>query len=192
MSNTTDGPVLEEWLGQILVKGEWIDYARGTEAASREWQAANTDNRRVVDWIYKERVLIPSTNTRPPRRTDMSDTPTFNGYANQPSLDFELWTANTQVIYETIHAFGTVMLQRVPSMTPQTLGVNIKDNVRTLIDMAQKGERLRFLGWGDQIDLPQRPLATALLQMAAEIGMENYHLINEVDIGESWRETLTS
>jgi hypothetical protein len=121
----------------------------------------------------------------------MADEPTFNGYANQPSLDFETWTANTEVIYHVIENYGRVLLQRVPSMTPQTLGVNIKTEVRTLIDMAQKGEKLRHLGWADHLDLPQEPLRKALLEMAADIGMENYHLIDEADIGDSWIETLT-
>jgi hypothetical protein len=53
-----EGYVLEEYLGQILVEGRWLDYARGTEAASRRWQAADPKNRRVVDWIDKRKVIV--------------------------------------------------------------------------------------------------------------------------------------
>lgn len=47
----------ETFLGQIRVEGEWLDYARGHEAESRRWQAADPANRRVVDWISRE-ILI--------------------------------------------------------------------------------------------------------------------------------------
>jgi hypothetical protein len=51
----------EEFLGQIRHEGAWLDYARGTEAAAREWQQQDPANRRVVDWIYKENVIIEET-----------------------------------------------------------------------------------------------------------------------------------
>lgn len=57
----------EEWLGQIwsnlngTAEWGWRDYARGTEEQSRAWQAQDPTKRRVVDWIYKERVLVPPT-----------------------------------------------------------------------------------------------------------------------------------
>lgn len=54
------GYVAEEWLGQILIDGKWLDYARGTEDASRRWQASDPANRRVVDWIRKDKILIPA------------------------------------------------------------------------------------------------------------------------------------
>lgn len=50
--------VPEEFLGQILVDGKWADYSRGTEAAARRWQTADPANRRIVDWIYKERIIV--------------------------------------------------------------------------------------------------------------------------------------
>jgi len=50
---------LEEYLGQILVDGEWLDYARGTEAASRTWlKGRPAGEARVVDWIDKRKVLF--------------------------------------------------------------------------------------------------------------------------------------
>lgn len=54
--------VPEEWLGQIRTGPDapWEDYARGHEAESRRWQAADPANRRVVHWIGRK-VLIPET-----------------------------------------------------------------------------------------------------------------------------------
>ena len=50
----------ETYLGQIRHEGKWLDYARGTEASARSWQAEEPSDRRVVDWIKKEQVLIPA------------------------------------------------------------------------------------------------------------------------------------
>ena len=63
MSNRRPEHVPEEFLGQILVRNaegvdEWVDYSRGTEDAARRWQAEKPDTRRVVDWIYKERIIF--------------------------------------------------------------------------------------------------------------------------------------
>ncbi len=52
--------VPETFLGQILLDGRWVDYARGHEAESRTWQAGDPTRRRVVDWISRE-VLIANT-----------------------------------------------------------------------------------------------------------------------------------
>lgn len=52
------GWVPEEFLGQILRDGAWLDYARGTEDAARKWLASEpAGTARVVDWIDKGRVL---------------------------------------------------------------------------------------------------------------------------------------
>lgn len=51
----------EEFLGQILTDGQWVDYARGHEAESRTWQAADPKHRRVVDWINKSKVIVAPT-----------------------------------------------------------------------------------------------------------------------------------
>lgn len=50
----------ESFLGQILVDGTWLDYARGSEEDSRRWQQGDPTRRRVVDWIYTDRVIIPA------------------------------------------------------------------------------------------------------------------------------------
>lgn len=51
----------ETWLGQIRHQGRWMDYARGDEKSARRWHRQDPANRRVVDWIRKEQILIPST-----------------------------------------------------------------------------------------------------------------------------------
>ena len=56
---TREGWVPEEFLGQIWHEGRWLDYARGTEAASKAWCEQSPEDRRVVDWIWKERVIFP-------------------------------------------------------------------------------------------------------------------------------------
>lgn len=65
MSNANPDHVPETFLGQILVDGVWLDYSRGVESAARDWQALAPDTRRVVDWIYKERVIFPEPPTVP-------------------------------------------------------------------------------------------------------------------------------
>jgi hypothetical protein len=56
-----EGYVEETWLGQIWQDDQWMDYARGTEASSRRWQREDPENRRVVDWIRKENILVANT-----------------------------------------------------------------------------------------------------------------------------------
>ena len=53
--------VAETFLGQILIDGEWVDYARGQEAPARAWvQTYPAGTARVVDWIDKKKVLFES------------------------------------------------------------------------------------------------------------------------------------
>lgn len=59
----TDAYVPETFLGQILVDGQWLDYARGHEPQARAWQAEDPESRRVVDWIRKEQIQIPHTGS---------------------------------------------------------------------------------------------------------------------------------
>ena len=110
---------------------------------------------------------------------------TYGGYANQESYDFEVWTANNRELYDAILAYARECLRRVPGMTDQTLGANIKLNVREWVDMARKGEPIRNLGWGD--NLPVNVPAKLLLEMADDIG--DMSKVNEYDVGESWRES---
>lgn len=48
----------ETFLGQIKINGKWEDYARGTRAKAWNWQQADPANRRVVDWIYKDKIIF--------------------------------------------------------------------------------------------------------------------------------------
>ena len=57
--NREIAPDEEGWLGQILVDGKWMDYARGFEEESKRWQAADPVNRRIVHWISSE-ILVPA------------------------------------------------------------------------------------------------------------------------------------
>lgn len=52
----------ETHLGQIKIDGEWKDYARSTREEAVRWAEADPENRRVVDWIYKERILWPESS----------------------------------------------------------------------------------------------------------------------------------
>lgn len=47
----------DTYLGQILQDGEWNDYARGQRDETADWARRDPDERRIVHWIYKERVL---------------------------------------------------------------------------------------------------------------------------------------
>jgi len=49
----------ETFLGQILVDGEWLDYARGYELPARNWlKTQKPGTARVVDWIDKKKILF--------------------------------------------------------------------------------------------------------------------------------------
>lgn len=114
----------------------------------------------------------------------MSD---FNGYANQPSLDFEQHTANTYPVYAALRLFAGECLRRVPGMTSQTLGRNITDNARIIVEQANAGEPLRFLGWGDHIKIDQAS-ARHWVELGTVVGLNNWNQISETDVGDSWME----
>lgn len=47
----------KDWaLGQILVDGQWLDYARASYWESRRWAQADEANRRVVTYIGRDAV----------------------------------------------------------------------------------------------------------------------------------------
>ena len=51
--------VPREYLGQILIDGQWLDYARGTEEEARSWiKNYSVGEARVVDWIDKKKVIF--------------------------------------------------------------------------------------------------------------------------------------
>jgi membrane-bound inhibitor of C-type lysozyme len=49
----------ETWLGQILVDGEWVDYARGSSASATRWADEDPAARRVVYWTRKSVPVWP-------------------------------------------------------------------------------------------------------------------------------------
>lgn len=51
---------VETHLGQIRKAGVWMDYARGHKAESIAWAMGDRANRRVVDWIDKDRIIWPT------------------------------------------------------------------------------------------------------------------------------------
>jgi hypothetical protein len=108
----------------------------------------------------------------------------MNGYANGETFRFEVETANTFELYVPILAFAAECLRRVPGMTNQTLGVNIKLTVRGWVDMAQRGEPIRNIGW---LEGPVSIRPQTLLALAEHVG--DMARISEEDIGESWRES---
>lgn len=66
MSATSLEPALgvEGWLAQILLDGEWQDFARGYEQETKAWQRLKPESRRIVHWITRD-VLVDA--TRPVR-----------------------------------------------------------------------------------------------------------------------------
>lgn len=107
--------------------------------------------------------------------------PLWNGYANEQSYMFEVQTANTRDLYEAIRDYAADCLRRVPNMTPQTLGANIKLVVRGWVDDAQNGRPAYSPGWGpDHPDISRR----SLLDLAGQVG--DFSRVSEDDIGESW------
>jgi hypothetical protein len=97
--------------------------------------------------------------------------------------DFEQWLADHTLVRDTVHDYAADCLRRVPTMTPVTLGHNIRGDLRTLVIMAQDGETLRHIGWGDQITLPQESLRTELLRMVDDLG-PNWHLFDETRLAQ--------
>lgn len=110
---------------------------------------------------------------------------TWSGYASEETLRFEEYAPNVQAIYDALVALGAECLRRVPNMTTQTLGRNIKDNAQGVALMAAEGEPLRFLGWGDAIEIPESS-RRAWVELGETVG--DWHRLSEEDLGESWRE----
>lgn len=96
----------ESWLGQTLIDGEWLDFARGTERASRCWQAERPTERRVVDWIDKGKVLIPPTVEAEP---DPSVKVTLTGVVYAHEIPMTLGALRT--LDATAHATSYLVLR---------------------------------------------------------------------------------
>lgn len=109
------------------------------------------------------------------------------GFANRESHYFEIFSSNYPDLYEAILGYSQNLLRRVPSMTPQTFGYNIKSEVRMWIEQAMTGKPIYSLGWWDR---PIQVNPKTLIEMANTIGIDNYHKISEMDIANSWLETV--
>lgn len=106
----------------------------------------------------------------------------WNGYANRESFMFEVHTANTWSLYREIRDYAADCLRRVPGMTAQTLGANIKLTVRGWVLDAQNGEPAQNYGWGKDgpLDIPRREL----LELAEAVG--DFSRVNEDELGQGW------
>jgi hypothetical protein len=100
---TRPGYVPEEYLGQIRTGPDapWEDYARSTEAEARRWQAADPDHRRVVDWIYKERVIFPDAHAEHAARIGASYGRDAAAVQDEGAVE-----AMARVIYEASDAYA--------------------------------------------------------------------------------------
>lgn len=102
----------------------------------------------------------------------MSDHP--SGYANQATFDLVVAYNNHEELYRATVAYAGDLLERVPGMTPQTMGRNVKDQ---LFAWAFGG------GWG-------RDNAPRFTRELGHLTRDDYALINEEDIGDDLLETL--
>jgi hypothetical protein len=108
-----------------------------------------------------------------------------NGYANAETFRFEAATANDAELYADLLNVAVTMLQRVPSMTDQTLGRNIVDHVRGWLHDVDQDERPVNRGWADHHTVTSSP--AKLRALRDEVG--DLRMVNETDVGESWRES---
>ncbi len=111
---------------------------------------------------------------------------TYSGYRNEATYEFIATTENDRETYELLLAYSAQMLRRVPSMTEQTLGHNIKLTCRSIVHQVRNGEHPSIYGWADFLRVP-RAVARLLTELDDRIGLEH---VSEDDLGASWRETL--
>lgn len=98
--------------------------------------------------------------------------------------DFEQWLAEHPTTRDVMRDYIAWLLRRLPTMTTQTIGANVRLTIRTLVDMAENGEPLRHVGWADDIALPQEPLRQELLAMVEQLGTD-WHLFDETALADS-------
>lgn len=108
-----------------------------------------------------------------------------NGYANAETFRFEAHTANDAELYADLLNVAVTMLQRVPSMTDQTLGRNLLDHVRGWLHDIDQGGQPVNRGWADHHKVTSSP--AKLRALRDDVG--DLRMVNETDVGESWRES---
>jgi hypothetical protein len=97
---------------------------------------------------------------------------------------FSLHWTNDQELYNAVLDLARVYLRRVPGMTDQTLGRNIRDSVQRWCDERAASP----LGWQEQ----RYPVSRSVLEMMdREVkAAGGFHAVNEEDIAEEVRELL--
>lgn len=97
---------------------------------------------------------------------------------------FPEWLDEHTLTRDTLRDYTAWLLRRLPTMTTQTIGANVRLTIRTLVDMAEKGDTLRHVGWADDLTLPQEPLRQELLDMLNQLGPD-WHLFDETALADS-------
>ena len=108
------------------------------------------------------------------------------GYVNAETYRFEQFAPNVLSLYTDLCNVAREMLRRVPSMTDETLGANIKLHVRSWVYDAREGKAPQNYGWADGYTVTTSP--AVLLDLAEYVG--DLSRLSETDLGESWRETV--
>lgn len=103
----------------------------------------------------------------------------YNGYANEDSYYFDMVWANSQPLYEAIKAHARAMRPVYDVMTDQTLGRNMKDAIRAMVNDGG-------YGWPSCPDEFVSVRAESI-RLLAGINLDN---INEKEFGANVREAL--
>jgi hypothetical protein len=103
---------------------------------------------------------------------------------NHATWAFSLWWSNDEPLYRNVLAYATECLRRVPNMTDQTLGLNVRIEVQRWCMDGQA----TVLGWGPAKGYAWIVAPSVLDQMAREVG--DFSAVDEVAVGESVRESL--
>lgn len=103
----------------------------------------------------------------------------FSGYANEDSYYFDVVWANDQELYEAIKSHAKAMRPHHEVMTHQTLGRNVKDAIRAMVNDG---------GWGYR-SCPDEFVAvrSKAIRLLEGINLDN---INETEFGAKVREAL--
>lgn len=116
----------------------------------------------------------------------------WNGYPNEPTWDFDIWYSNHEPLYRAVNAYAADCLRRVPSMTDQTLGTNVKLVIRGWVHDIDEGKRPWNHGWGENpVSENMNQLVLNLRGMADDITRDHLHELSETDIGELVRDAIT-
>jgi hypothetical protein len=104
----------------------------------------------------------------------------YEGYANEDSYLWDVMWSNDQTLYEAIKSEGRRLLEWLPGMTDQTLGVNLLNSIKAAMCDG---------GWGWR-SCPDN--FTHIPQVTWDIvsGTLNIGNVNEEEFGAAVREAL--